>query len=236
MDKTINKLLLSELYHIITAEKQEKFNRIAQDRTRYLTVVVENIFQDHNASAVMRSCDCFGIQDLHIIERGNRFTINKDIAMGAGRWIDHHHYNDIKQPTQKCLQELKEKGYKIVATSPHEPDKTIFNLDLSTPIALVFGTEQSGLSEMALSLADESVNIPMYGFTESFNISVSAALSMQALRNRLEKEHTPNTWKLNDEEQIALKIEWCKRILKNGDNVVADITKRIKEGKGLFSK
>ena len=222
----MNEELLERLYAIVTEEKQEKFERIAKDRTRYLTVVVENLFQDHNASAVMRSCDCFGIQDLHIIEKGNRFAINRDIAMGAGRWIDHFHYNDPKLPTTKCLTTLKEKGYRIVATSPHEDSKTIFDLDLSTPLALVFGTEQTGLSETALSLADETVSIPMYGFTESFNISVSAALCMQALRNRLEKEGVEN-WKLTPAEQTALKIEWCKRILKNGDEVLKDLKRRI---------
>lgn len=222
----MNEELLSRLYNIVTPEKQEKFDRIAKERTRHLTVVVENIFQDHNASAVMRSCDLFGIQDLHIIEKGNRFAINRDIAMGAGRWIDHFHYNDPKQPTTKCLHHLKKKGYKIVATSPHEESNNIFNMDLSEPIALVFGTEQSGLSETALNLADETVSIPMYGFTESFNISVSAALCMQALRNRLENQ-TEFSWKLNIEEQTELKVEWCKRILKNGDEVLKDMKKRI---------
>lgn len=222
----MSKQLLDAFYEIITEAKQEKYDQIAAERTRRLAVVVENLYQEHNASAVMRTCDCFGIQDLHIIERDNKFAVNRDIAMGAGKWVDQYTYSDLKYPTTKCLNHLKNEGYKIVATTPHTTDNTIFNIDLSQPIALIFGTEQHGLTETALSLADEHVNIPMYGFTESFNISVSAALCLQALRNRLEEQKALD-WKLNEVEQIALKIEWCKKIIKNPENVERGLRKRL---------
>ncbi|RFC54948.1 TrmH family RNA methyltransferase [Brumimicrobium aurantiacum] len=221
--------LLEALYQIITPEKVEKFERIAAERTRYATVAVENLFQEHNASAVMRSCDCFGIQDLHIIEQDNKFNVNRDIALGAGQWVDHHHYTDILYPTTTCITTLKEKGYKIAATTPHTDAYTINNVPLDEPIAFVFGTEQTGLSEKALDLADYYVKIPMVGFTESFNISVSAALTMNTIRTRLENMEGLN-WKLTKEEQTALKIEWCKNIIRNPDNVIKDFIRRIKEG------
>lgn len=225
----MNKALLEAFYKLITAEKITKFEKIAAQRTRHLTVVVENIYQDHNASAVMRSCDCFGVQDLHIIEKDNKFAINKDIALGSSKWISKFTYTDPKFPTTKCIKSLKEKGYKILATTPHTKEKSIFDIDIQQPIALVFGTEQHGLSETALSLADEYVNIPMYGFTESFNISVSAALCMQALRNRLENE-SELIWKLSEEEQTKLKLSWCKNILKNADKVEKELINRLKQG------
>src|SRR5690554_6917931 len=220
--------LLQALYQIITPEKVEKFERIAAERTRYITIAVENIFQEHNASAVIRSCDCFGIQDVHIIEKNNRFTLNRDIALGAGQWINHYHYTDPLFPTSKCIQELKNQGYKIAATTPHTDAFTINDVPIDRPLAILFGTEQTGLSEKALEMADYYVKIPMVGFTESFNISVSAALTINAIRTRLEQQNDFE-WKLNKEEQTTLKIEWCKRIIKNPDLVIKDMIRRIRE-------
>lgn len=220
--------LLEELYKIITPEKVVKFDEIAAERTRHITVVVENLYQEHNASAVMRSCDCFGIQDLHIIEKGNKFSVNREIAMGAGKWVDNHHYFDPLFPTKKCITSLKDKGYRIVATTPHTNDILLDELSVKEPIAVLFGTEQTGLSETALSLADDFVRIPMHGFTESFNISVSAALTMMTLRKKLEAE-TDLNWKLSQEEQIELKINWCKNIIKNPEIVERDLLRRLDE-------
>jgi tRNA (guanosine-2'-O-)-methyltransferase len=224
----MRKELLEELYKIITPEKVEKFEQIASLRTRHLTVVVENLYQEHNASAVMRSCDCFGIQDLHVIEKGNKFNVNREIAMGAGKWVDDYHYVDNLYPTKKCINTLKEKGYKIVATTPHTKDITIDELDIKQPTALLFGTEQSGLSETALDMSDDFVKIPMYGFTESFNISVSAALTMMTLRKKLENENNLE-WLLSKEEQTELKIKWCKNIIKNPDIVERDLLRRLQD-------
>lgn len=218
--------LLKALYTIITPEKVEKFEKIAAQRTRYITVAVENIFQEHNASAVMRTCDCFGIQELHIIEKTNKFSVNRDIALGAGQWVSHFHYADHLQPTGKCLQTLKDNGYAIAATTPHTDAYTINDVPIDKPIALVFGTEQSGLSEKAIDMADYLVQIPMVGFTESFNISVSAALTINTLRNRVVGNENIS-WKLSPQEQTLLKIDWCKRIIKHPDNVIKELKKRI---------
>lgn len=227
MNYQIKKKLQEALYTLITDAKKEKFDRIANLRTRHLTVAVENIYQEHNASAVMRTCDCFGIQDLHIIEQTNKFTVQREIAMGAGQWVNHYHYTDEKFPTSKCIRKLKEDGYKIIATTPHAQDQSIHELDVSQPIALLFGTEKKGLSEAALQQADEYVRIPMYGFTESFNISVSAALCLQILRHKLEKYSENINWLLSAEEIIDLKIQWCKKIINNADVVEKELTQRI---------
>lgn len=223
----IDEKLLQALYSIITPEKISKFESIASERTRHVTVVVENLYQEHNASAVMRSCDCFGIQDLHVIEKDNKFSVNRDIALGAGQWVDHYHYTDKLYPSSSCINSLKEKGYKIAATTPHTDAYTINNVPIEEPIAFLFGTEQTGLSEKALDLADYYVKIPMVGFTESFNISVSAALTINTIRTRLENFDDLN-WKLSKDDQTKLKIEWCKKIIKNPDSVIKDFLRRIK--------
>ncbi len=211
----MNSKILAAFYEIITPNKREMFDRIAADRTKHLTVVMENIYQEHNASAVLRSCDCFGLQDLHVIEKDNTYKIQRDIALGAGRWVDMYNYDDSENVTKDCLNDLKSKGYKIVATTPHTDSQTIYDLDLTQPIALVFGTERRGISEEVVEMADEFVKIPMYGFTESFNISVSVAIVLNTLRQRLEQSDL--NWKLSDEEQTLLKINWCSKILNGGD-------------------
>lgn len=230
----MDKKLLQALYQIITPEKIDKFEKNAAERTRHLTIVVENIYQDHNASAVIRSCDCFGIQDLHVIEKYNKFTLNKDISLGAGQWVNHFHYhkNENSDPTVECINTLKSKGYKIVATTPHTDAYTINNVPINEPIAVLFGTEQLGLSEKALALSDYAVNIPMVGFTESFNISVSAALTMNVLRTRLEEAEGLD-WKLSEEEQTKIKIEWCKNIIRNPEATIKDFIRRIQEGQEI---
>ena len=212
-----NKFVLMEFYEIITSNKITLFDRIASERTRYLTIALENIYQEHNASAVLRTCDCFGIQDLQVIEKDNQYQIQRDIAMGSGRWVDIHNFNDELRPTETCISTLKEQGYQIVATSPHADAYDVHDIPIDKPLAFFFGTEKDGLSEDMMNAADLHVRIPMYGFTESFNISVSVAILLQTIRQRLEmSEHQ---WKLSEDEQIALKIQWCEKIVSGGEAV-----------------
>jgi tRNA (guanosine-2'-O-)-methyltransferase len=222
-----NQAVLKELYDIITPNKVEMFDRIAADRTKHLTVVLENVFQEHNASAVLRSCDCFGIQELHVIEKDNQYKVQRDIALGAGRWVDLYNYDQGSQPSVDCIQKMKAKGYKIVATTPHTNDVTINELKLDQPIALVFGTERRGISPEIMEMADEFVKIPMFGFTESFNISVSVAITLNVLRQRL--ENSSIHWKLSEEEQTLLKLKWCRKILRGGQELEDEIRRRLFE-------
>ncbi len=221
--------LKDALYSIITDAKKDMFDKLSAQRTNHLTVAVENIYQEHNASAVMRTCDCFGVRDLHIIEKTNKFTIQRDIAMGAGRWVQHYHYQDSIDATKMCISSLKNNGYKIIATSPHQKSKSIYDIGIDQPIALIFGTEKAGLSKKALEMADETVYIPVYGFTESYNISVSAALCLQILRHRLESQKEI-AWLLSEEEQLDLKINWCKKIIKNPEIIEKEFISRIEMG------
>lgn len=217
--------VLKEFYTIITPNKQEMFDRIAANRTKYLTVALENVYQEHNASAVLRTCDCFGIQELHVIEKDNQYKVQRDIALGAGRWVDMYNYDRGDDPSIDCIQKLKSKGYRIIATTPHTNDVTINEINLEGPMALVFGTERRGISPEIMELADEYVKIPMYGFTESFNISVSAAITLNVLRQRLENSNL--AWKLTIEEQTQLKLKWCRKILHEGQALEDEIRRRL---------
>lgn len=211
---TTREQVLERLLYMVNDNKRELVGRLAEKRTKFLTVVLENIYQSHNASAVVRTCDCFGVQDVHVIADKKPYKVNREVAMGAGKWITTHHYP--QKNTTGCLSELKAQGYRIVATSPYGT-KTLADLPVDQPLAFVFGTEREGLSQEAVDFADELITIPMYGFTESFNISVSAALILNTMRERIMREDVP--WQLTPEQLTELKIEWCINILNRGEEV-----------------
>lgn len=218
MDQDQKKAFLAYLYEYITENKRNHFARVADSRTRYITVVLEDIFQPHNASAVLRSCDVFGIQDVHIIENKNKYRVNPDVALGASKWLSLHKYNETGFNTPGCIGRLKEAGYRIVATTPHRDDVSINELKLEEgKLALVFGKEDDGLSGEALELADEYVCIPQYGFTESLNISVSAAIMLFQLTGRLRSSAI--SWGLSEEEKLDLKIGWARKVVKKADSL-----------------
>ncbi len=211
--------LTAYLRDFITEERWEKINQVLQQRTRHISVVLEDIYQPHNASAVLRSCDGFGIQDVHIIENRNRFDASSEVTIGADQWITLKRYNSEGQNnTIACINELKEKGISVIATTPHEEDQDLNELDISRPMALVFGTELEGVTGTVLQHADGFVKIPMYGFSESFNISVSAAICLYDLTTRLHLSDIE--WGLSKEEKELLRYEWVKNSIKAGEQLV----------------
>lgn len=200
---------------LVSENRRELIDRIAPLRTRHITVALEDVYQSHNAAAVLRSCDCFGIQDVHVVERNNPFNPAGDVAVGSSKWVDYYPYPDI----QSAYRTLREKGYRIVATTPHTNDTLITDFDISTPVALIFGTELTGLTPEAIDLADEYVKIPMYGFTESFNISVSVALSLFNLTERL--RHSNNqAFMQSSNELLDLKLHWLAQTIRDGEQVL----------------
>ncbi len=211
----------SEFYEFmcsfVTENRKQRIEEVSKLRTRFLTVVLEDIYQSHNASAVLRTCDCFGIQDVHIIENKNKYNVNPDVALGSSDWLTLHRYNYKDFNTYNCLNNLKKQGYSIIAASPHKNDCSLEELDISRKTAIIFGTEKSGLSESAIELSDGFVKIPMYGFTESFNISVSAAITLYSLTSRLRKSNV--LWQLNKEELLDIKIDWVKNTVKSSEMI-----------------
>ncbi|RMH72009.1 MAG: TrmH family RNA methyltransferase [Gemmatimonadetes bacterium] len=216
MDPQTQQDLIEFLTQHITPERRARIDEVLTYRTRYITLVLEDVYQPHNASAVLRSCDCFGIQDVHIIEKRNAYKVNTDVALGASQWLTLHRFRQEDpaggvDATQRCFNHLREKGYYLIATTPHT-DRTLEEVPLDQPLALVLGTELLGLSSVALELADERVKIPMYGFTESFNISVSAAVMLYHLIREL--HHSGRDWHLSEDEMQALRLAWIRKSLK----------------------
>jgi tRNA (guanosine-2'-O-)-methyltransferase len=204
------------LVSFTTKARFEQLQQVLNQRTRYLTVVLEDIYQSQNASAVLRTCDCVGIQDVHIIENENDYQINPDVVRGASKWLTINRYDSSKNNTLSALQALKNQGYRIVATSPHANDTSLPDFDLSKgKAAIVFGTERTGISDIVREQADEFVKIPMVGFTESFNISVSAALVLYQLTQKLRLSDL--AWQLPVPESADLLIEWLKLSIKKSE-------------------
>jgi tRNA (guanosine-2'-O-)-methyltransferase len=200
---------LDFLENILTDNRKEKFLKVLQNRTNHFTVAIEDVFQMHNASAVMRSCEVFGIQELNVIEQRYGKSIDKEIAMGAQKWVDINSFDTVSA----CITDLRNKGYQIIATTPHENDCLLEDFDVSKPSALFFGTERDGLSEEILQQADGFLKIPMVGFTESLNISVSAAIILQDLSTRLRNSNV--SWQLSEDEILNKRLAWAKNSIKD---------------------
>jgi tRNA (guanosine-2'-O-)-methyltransferase len=197
------------LENILTENRKAKFLKVLENRTKHFTVVVEDVFQMHNASAVMRSCEVFGIQELNVIEERYGKSIDKEIAMGAQKWVDINKFDNVSN----CIETLKNKGYQIIATTPHQNDCLLEDFDISKPSALFFGTEKEGLSDEVMQKADGFLKIPMVGFTESLNISVSAAIIIQNLTNRLRQSNLD--WYLSEAEILEKRLSWAKSSIKD---------------------
>jgi tRNA (guanosine-2'-O-)-methyltransferase len=214
MAEVNKKELLEYLYGFMSENKKELFDKIIPERTKHVTVVLEDIFQPQNASAVLRTCDVFGIQDVHVIENENEYNINPRVVHGASKWIDLHKYNEKKNNTLDCINKLKSEGYKVYGTTPHTDDCLIQDIPLDEKVALMFGTEMTGLSDIAMDNVDGFVKIPMYGFTESLNISVSASICLYELKKRLKTSDI--NWQLSEKDQVEQLIQWSKKVIKDG--------------------
>ena len=210
--------LYERVSELFSDNKRSLFDRLAPLRTRHIAVVLEDIYQSHNASAVLRSCDCFGVQDVHVVEKNNPFNPAGDVAVGSSKWVDYYKHGSI----QDAYRYLHDHGYRIVATLPHEHDQMITDLDISQPTALVFGTELTGLTQEAVEGADAYVKVPMYGFTESFNISVCAALSLFSLTERM-RASKDIPWRLDDDALLDLKLHWAMQAIRDGEKVIKNL-------------
>jgi len=201
--------LTDYLSGIVMPERFATMRRVLAERTRYLTVVIEDIYQPHNASAVLRTCDCFGIQDVHIVENRNEYRLNPGVELGTAQWLTLHRYKGEPSNTPAAIDRLRSAGYRIVATTPHTEQRSLDDFDLDAgPVALLFGNEPDGLSETAFNLADEHLVIPMVGFVESFNISVSVAIILHTLSGRLRSGGI--AYHLSPEENDELLLQWLR--------------------------
>ncbi|MBT3871171.1 MAG: RNA methyltransferase [Flavobacteriaceae bacterium] len=214
--------LLEHLLSFLTDRRKNLFDEVISKRTRHFTVATEDVYQLHNTSAVMRSCDVFGVQDLHVIEEKVSKKIDREIAMGAQKWVNVDRHNSTKE----CIDNLKENGYQIIATTPHNNSNELKDFDISKKSAFFFGKEKEGLSDIVLEAADGYLKIPMYGFTESLNISVSAAIILQTLITRLKDSNVD--WELSEPEKNEIKLDWAKKSVKSSIKIIKRYKNKIK--------
>ncbi len=201
------KTLVEFLRQFVTENRWTTIDQSLAGRTRHLTVVLENIYQPHNASAVLRTCDCFGIQDVHIIEAAHEYRVNKEVALGAAQWLTLHRYGDDRvDNTVTCLTRLKQAGYEVAAMTLREDSLPLPDLAVDRPLALCFGTEEEGLSRTAHALADHAVTIPMAGFTQSLNVSVSVGIVLYTLTRALRTQAVD--WQLPPTARTDLTLTW----------------------------
>ncbi|MBS9463857.1 RNA methyltransferase [Flagellimonas sp. 389] len=207
--------VLAYLEGFLTEGRKQRFLEVLQQRTRYVTVAIEDVYQLHNTSAVIRSCDAFGIQDVHIVEDRFGKRLDKNIAMGAEQWVDVSRYST----TSECITTLKDKGYEIIATTPHHDSIPLSDFTLNTKTALFFGTEKEGLSEEVIQKADRFLKIPMVGFSESLNVSVSAAIIIREVMEKLKKAKI--SWQISDIEILEKRLDWTKKSIKDVENIIS---------------
>lgn len=218
-----NQSIINYLKEFVTEERYSRICDILKKRTRHFTIVVENLYQSHNMSAILRTAECLGIQDVYFIENNFDYEISKQVSLGAQKWLSIHRYNQQENNTIACLKAIKERGYKIVATLPHENDCMLEDISIDEKTAFIFGTELDGLTQEAIDIADGFVKIPMYGFTESYNVSVSVALTMANVNERLRKSSI--NWSLSENDKTILQLDWLKKSIKESDLILKQLLK-----------
>lgn len=206
--------LLTYLETYLTEERKQRFLDVLQKRTKHITVAVEDVYQLHNTSAILRSCDVFGVQELHVIEHRFGKRLDKNIAVGAEQWVDVHRYGT----TADCVAKLKSDGYRIIATTPHNDSSLLPDFFPSEKSALFFGTEKEGLSETVMQQADGFLKIPMVGFSESLNVSVSAAIIIQQLAQKVRDSDVD--WRLTEAEILEKRLDWTKKSIKHVKGII----------------
>ncbi len=217
MNSEFKKIAKAEFEPLLTERRQAKLATILKDRMTYMSIVLEDIYNPQNSNAVLRSCDCFGIQDVHIIETINPHEQRAEVSKGSDKWISHHYYSDEGvNNTVACVKALKAKGIRIVATKATEDAVALRDFDVTKgPFALVLGNELHGITPEMDEWADEYIHVPMVGFTQSLNLSVAGALCIHHLRHEMDQKGVD--WKLTDAEVLDIHLQWIVNTLPNGD-------------------
>lgn len=219
MTNTANNLTVEQcrkqieyLAEFMLPERLATLRRAIDSRTKYMTLLAENMFHPQNASALVRHCEAFGVQSMHTVQTLCKFNPNVDIVRGTDKWIDIYHHRS----TAEALAHLKSEGYRIVATTPHKQSCTPESFDVTKgKFAIVMGTEKTGISEEVMAAADEFLRIPMCGMVESLNVSACAAIIVYMLSERM--RHEVEDWKMTEEEQIRTLHHWLVDTVKDAE-------------------
>jgi tRNA (guanosine-2'-O-)-methyltransferase len=210
------KLLIAYFSQFISEARKDFMERVLDNRTRFVTLVLEDIYQSQNASAAIRTCECLGLQDVHVIESASAWSTNKQVLKGSNKWLNIVRYRKKNfNNAEECYGHLRQQGYTIAVADPSPDGVSIHDLEITRPIALVMGNERHGSSDYALDNADLKVRIPMVGFTESLNISVSAAICVNSILTRLRNTAIP--WRLREDEKEFLRLQWYKKSVKRSE-------------------
>lgn len=202
------------LKQFLTTARLEKIEKYAPESTGFILPVMEDIFQFRNAAAIVRSAEACGIHKIVALEKDHIFNPNLKVTKGAENWVEVE-----KLPYDiETLKQIKARGFKIVAVSPENNATHLPDFKIEQPISLVFGTEHEGVTEEILDFADETVSIPMFGFTQSYNVSVAAAICFYDLRQKL--ENSDIDFKIPAEQILDLKIRWAVNSLQSGAEIL----------------
>lgn len=206
---------LDYMTRFITDERRDVLQRTVAQRTHYMRILTENMFHPQNASAIMRHCEAFGIQQIHTVEDRCKFDPSVNIVRGTQKWVDVEHH----ETTTEALRALKSEGYRIVATTPHRCSATPETFDVTKgKFALVFGTEHAGISDEVIEAADDFLMIPMCGMVESLNVSASAAILIYMLSERIRQ--SVDGWQLSDAEQLKLLTRWTMSSVRDYEGIL----------------
>jgi tRNA (guanosine-2'-O-)-methyltransferase len=196
-------------------ERMERIENVLDARVDSVTVVIENLYDPHNGAAAMRSVEAFGLTTMHFVDPGERFTASSKVTIGCDKWVNSEHHQGI----DNCAKAIHEQGGLLYATLP-DADLTLEDVDVSKPVALVFGNEHDGLSERAIEVCDRAVRIPMFGFTRSFNLSVSVALCLSRVTAR-RREHLGASGDLEEAERTRLRARWYALGVRGVEGIIA---------------
>jgi tRNA (guanosine-2'-O-)-methyltransferase len=172
------------IWEMILPERLQRMYEVLQKRTRYVTVLTEAVDDPHNQAAVLRTAEAFGVQDVYVVTGKAPFQPSPLVTRHADKWLTLYQKPDIIT----AIRDLQAKGYQVYASYLGEGTIPLSDIDVSRPTALLFGNEHSGVSQEALRAADATFMIPMYGFVQSFNISVAAALSLYDVTERARQQ------------------------------------------------
>ncbi len=211
------------LESLLSEKRLERIKQVIDYKIQNITIVLDNLLDSHNTSAILRTAEGLGLKDIYIIEKDYQFEINKGVTKYSHKWLDLHRFKDY----QPCVKALKEKGYKIFVANVGEKSVKLTDIEIApdSKYAFVVGNEHDGISSEILNYADCEFTIPMYGFTESFNVSVASAIILSH-STYLYRKVSQQKSDLTERQKEELYFDFLKKAVKNSDILLKSFDKR----------
>lgn len=215
----LNDALIEHLSSLLNPNRKETLDKAISLRTKHICLVLENIRHTQNSSAIIRTAEIMGVQDVHVVRQNYQNDLRRDITKGAEKWMEVRLYDGEERNIELCFNYLKKKKYKIAVTCLDDDSKSIEEIPLIEPLAIVMGEEVSGVSDFAKANADYKIKLPMYGLTESFNIAIAGSLVMHQILTRLRS--TDVNYLLNPQQKTELTLDWYKKAIRGGHEIAS---------------